>query len=195
MLIVIDYNVSKTSKLQSALNDLDIEFKVSDNEYEICKADKLILPGDGIASEGIRKIHLLNLFTILRVIKNPLLGIGLGMEILSEYSPEGNVSCLGILSGKVQQFKNENSELPFKGMCPVEQKKESSLFKGINDGEKFYFDNSYYLPVEDYTTAESKNNSTIFSAAVEKNNFYGVQFHPETSGESGLKLLNNFINL
>jgi glutamine amidotransferase len=195
MLIIVDYNNNKNGKLGSALSSIQAEYKYSDNEYEICKADKLILPGYGIASTGIKKIHILNLFTILRILKKPLLGIGLGMEILCDYSPEGNVSCLGILGEKIQKFEDPGNEIPFHGMHQIEIRKEGNLLKDVKDCSDFYFDNSYYLPVSEYSTAVSKNNATEFSAAVEKGNFYGVQFHPEDSGENGLKVLDNFIHL
>lgn len=194
MIILVNYN-NNYGKIGEALKTLQIEHKYSDNEFEICKADKLILPGYGIASAGIKKIHILNLFTMLRVLKKPLLGIGLGMEILCDYSPEGNVSCLGIVGEKIKRFDEAENEVPFKGLHSIELRRESRLFEGIAEGSDFYFYNSYYLPITEYTTAAAKNKNTVLSAAVEKENFFGVQFHPEDSGDNGLKILKNFVNL
>ncbi len=194
MIILVNYN-NNYGKIGEALKTLQIEHKYSDNEFEICKADKLILPGYGIASAGIKKIHILNLFTMLRVLKKPLLGIGLGMEILCDYSPEGNVSCLGIVGEKIRQFNEAENDVPFQGLHPIQLCRENRLLEGIADGAEFYFNNSYYLPVNEYSTAVARNNNTSISAAVEKENFFGVQFHPEDSGENGLRILKNFVNL
>jgi glutamine amidotransferase len=116
------------------------------------------------------------------------------MQLLSEFSSEGNIACLGVVPGRVEKFDSSKVNVPHMGWNEVFQKKESRLFKDIKDGEFFYFANSYYLPVNEYTTATA-NHGIDFTAALEKDNFYGIQFHPEKSGDAGLKLLNNFLEL
>jgi glutamine amidotransferase len=142
----------------------------------------------------MKRIHLLNLFSVMRIIRKPILGVGLGMQLMADYSLEGNISCLGIFPGTAQKFENGKTNAINEGMQPVKFKKESKLFKGINNDEKFYFHHTYYLPLSELTTSTSKH-SINFSASIEKNNLFGVQFYPEKSGEAGLQLLNNFINL
>jgi glutamine amidotransferase len=114
------------------------------------------------------------------------------MQILCEKSKEGNVACLGIFESTVQKFDNSILNVPHMGWNKVELVKESKLFEGIPNKTDFYFANSYYVPVNNNTIASSEY-GIEFSAAIEKDNFYGVQFHPEKSGEAGLKLLKNFV--
>jgi glutamine amidotransferase len=112
---------------------------------------------------------------------------------MADYSLEGNISCLGIFPGTAQKFNNGKMDPENEGMQVVSFKKESKLFAGIKDNEKFYFNHTYYLPLSEFTTSASKHNIN-FSASIEKNDSFGVQFHPEKSGDAGLKLLDNFIN-
>jgi glutamine amidotransferase len=116
------------------------------------------------------------------------------MQLMAEYSLEGNISCLGIFPGTAQKFENGKLSSINEGMQQILFKKESRLFEGINNSEKFYFKHTHYLPVSEFTTSTSEN-IIRFSASLEKNSSFGVQFHPERSGEPGLQLLSNFINL
>ena len=143
---------------------------------------------------AVKKLHLLNLFTVLRIVKKPVLGIGLGMQLLSEYSREGGVACLGKFAGTVEKFDSTISKVPFTGSYKIRIDKNSILFKNIEETAEFQFRNSFYLPVNEYTTAYAIN-GVSFSAAIEKDNFYGIQFHPEESGKDGLTLLRNFAEL
>jgi imidazole glycerol-phosphate synthase subunit HisH len=194
MITIIDYNLGSVENVAEALTLSGIKFKITRNENEIIGSDKIILPGTEEAYFAVKKLHLLNLFTVLRIVKKPVLGIGLGMQLLSEFSKEGDVACLGKFTGIVERFDNTISKVPFSGNYNIKIKKESLLFRDIVDTAEFRFRNSFYLPNSSYTSATA-NNGINFSAAIEKDNFYGVQFHPEESGKAGLTLLKNFSDL
>lgn len=124
-----------------------------------------------------------------------MLGVCLGMQLMAEMSTEGgNIPCLGVFPVTAEKFCDENMKVPFLGWSGVEVLKESKLFTGLNKKENFYFGNSYYLPVNEFTSSVSEN-IVKFSATVEKDNYYAVQFYPEKSGDAGLKILMNFIEL
>lgn len=194
MIALIDYGAGNVASVANALNELRQEFKITNKEADICNSDKVIFPGVGEASFAIRQLHLLNLINVLRIIKKPILGICLGMQLMADHSTEGNVACLGIFPGTAQIFDSTKTKVPHMGWNDITTIKDSKLFSEIESGEHFYFANSYYLPVNEYTTSIA-NNNIDFSASLEKGNFYGVQFHPEKSGDAGLKLLKNFIEL
>jgi imidazole glycerol-phosphate synthase subunit HisH len=194
MLTIIDYNLGSVDKVADALIISGIKFKITRNENDIISSEKIILPGTEGALPAVKKLHLLNLFSVLHIVKKPVLGIGLGMQLLSEYSREGDVACLGKFEGTVEKFDNIISKIPFSGNYKIRKEKNSKLFIGIEETAEFNFRNSFFLPINDYTTAYAYN-EVIFSAAIEKDNFYGVQFHPEESGEQGLTLLRNFAEL
>lgn len=192
MISVIDYGAGNIQSVLNALDDLKVDYKVTNNEQVIYNSDKIIFPGVGEASFAMRKLHLTNLSTMLRVTKKPLLGICLGMQLLSEKSEEGNTCCLGIVPADCLKYNSANVKVPHMGWNKVNLIKENILFDGIANETHFYFANSFYIPLCDYTIATSEYDIT-FTAALQKDNFYGVQFHPEKSGEPGIKLLKNFI--
>ncbi len=194
MIAIIEYGAGNTASVANALNRLEKKFLITNQETEILKSDKIIFPGVGEASFAIRQLHKNNLINVLRLVKKPLLGICLGMQLLAEFSKEGNVACLGLISGTAEKFDQSKVTVPHMGWNEIKIIKQSNLFNGINSGEYFYFANSFYLPVNEFTTS-SANHEVDFSASIEKENFYGVQFHPEKSGEAGLKLLQNFTEL
>jgi len=194
MLTIIDYNLGNVDKVADALTVSGIRFKITRNENDIIGSEKIILSGSEEALPAVKKLHLLNLFTVLRIVKKPVLGIGLGMQLLSEFSKEGGVACLGKFAGTVEKFDNSISKVPFTGSYKIRADKNSFLFKGIDENAEFQFRNSFYLPVNEYTTAHAIN-GVSFSAAIERDNFYGIQFHPEESGKDGLTLLRNFAEL
>jgi len=194
MIAIIDYGAGNVASVSNAVSALDQEYIITCNEINILKADKIIFPGVGEASSAVKQLHRLNLFTMLRVCKKPLLGICLGMQLMADYSKEGDVTGLGLFPGSTEKFDNEITKVPHMGWNKIEIRKESKLFKGINSGEMFYFAHSYYLPLNIYSTSVT-NHNVAFSSSVESGNFYGVQFHPEKSGDAGLKVLKNFIEL
>jgi glutamine amidotransferase len=199
MIALIDYGAGNVASVANALEQLNQKYKITKNETEILNADKVIFPGVGEASFAVKQLHKLNLFSVLRMEKKPLLGICLGLQLMADFSTEGNVTCLGIFPVTAKIFDNGKTKVPHMGWNDLEFKQtdngnKSKLFEGIEDGERFYFAHSYYLPENQYSTSFS-DNGIKFSASMEKDNFYGVQFHPEKSADAGLKLLKNFIDL
>lgn len=194
MLAIIDYNDPSVTEVVSSVKKITDDFLVTNSEFDICRSDKVIFPGSGSASVAMKKIHLLNLFSVLRIIKKPMLGIGLGMQIMADYSTEGNVSCLGIFPGTSVKFNDDINDSLHKGFLKINIRKESLLFKGIEDETEFYFNNSYYLPKNELTTSVCKNDIE-FCSSMENGECFGVQFHPEKSGEAGLVLLKNFLEI
>lgn len=194
MVTIIDYGDTCTSKVVESIKNITDDFIVSRNEVEICRSDEIIFAGCGSAAEAMKKIHLLNLFSVLRIVKKPMLGIGLGMQLMADYSTEGNISCLGFFSGTAIKYDDSINESAYKGMHKISFYKHSILFDGIDVNSEFYFNNSYYLPKNEDSTSLSKNNVDVCTS-IENENAYGVQFHPEMSGEAGLKLLKNFIEM
>jgi glutamine amidotransferase len=194
MLTIIDYKLGSVNKVAEALNAAGIKFRITRNENDIIGSDKIILPGVEEAFSAVKKLHLLNLFTVLRIVKKPVLGIGLGMQLLSEFSKEGDVTCLGKFPGTVTKFSDPSAIVPFKTNSNIRIEKPNPLFNKISEQDEFQFCNSYFLEINEYTVA-SAINGIRFTAAIEKDNFYGVQFHPEESGNAGLQVLLNFSEL
>ncbi len=191
MIALIDYGAGNTASVANVLEELNCDFKITKREIDITRADRIILPGVGEASFAIRNLAMLNLVNLLRILKKPLLGICLGMQLLCEYTKEGNVAGLGVFPVTCEKF-TEEVKVPHMGWNDVELTSSNILFSGIKQSEKFYFANSFYVPNNEFTIATSFH-GIEFSAAVCKNNFYGVQFHPEKSGEVGVQIVKNFI--
>lgn len=194
MIAVIDYMPGSAEAVAEALKEVTTDFVVTKREIDICKSEKIILPGTGIPSMAMRQLMLVNISNLFRIIKKPLLGICLGAEILCDKSDEGNIPCLGIFPMTVTRLKSEDQPVHHLGMSPVKITREGKLFQGIADNEEFYFDHSYYIPDSEFTTSKSSF-GIEFAASIEKSNFYAVQFNPEKSGAAGLKLLKNFVEL
>ncbi len=194
MIALIDYGAGNTASVANALKSINADYKITNSEKDICDSEKIIFPGVGEAGFTIKKLHLLNLVNLLRIMKKPLLGICVGMQVMCEKSKEGNSAGLGILPGSTDMFDPSAVKVPHMGWNRVKILKNDVLFNGIKDETYFYYANSFYVPLNDYTIASSLH-GLEFSAAVKKDNYYGVQFHPEKSGEAGLKLLKNFIEL
>ena len=194
MIAIIDYGAGNVASVANAVEKLGKEFVITNNEAAICRADKIIFPGVGEASFAIKQLHMLNLFSYMRMIRKPMLGICLGMQLMCEFSAEGNIGCLGIFPGRIERFDDKLEKVPHMGWNEVRITKQSRLFEGIKDNEFFYFAHSFYLPVTENTTAIATH-AIDFTASLERDNFFGVQFHPEKSGDAGLKLFKNFIEL
>lgn len=193
MIAVVDYGIEKKHPLTKALSELKIDFKITNTETEILHADKIILPQIENISFAVKQLHLLNLFTMLRLCNKPMLGISHGMHLMCAHTKENDLSCLGIFPGTVEKINDDMDKEVLIGEHEIIFLKESRLFKDINSHANFYFHHSHYLPVDNFTSAV---NSTppIYSAAAERNNFFGVQFIPEKSGEAGKMILRNFLN-
>ena len=195
MIAVINYINENIEDLTKPLDKLGKDYKVTSAESDVLRSDKVIFPGYGEASKAIGKLHMTNLFSFLRMCKKPMLGVCLGMQLMADISTEGGkIPCLGIFPLTAEKFSRENMKVPFTGWSEIEVTKESKLFRGLEKKEKFYFGNSYYLPVNELTTSVAEN-KIKFSASMEKENYYAIQFYLEKSGKAGLTVLNNFIEL
>jgi len=192
MIAIIDYGAGNVASVANAVTRLGSPFIITSNLTDLEKADKIIFPGVGEASFAVNQLKSRNLFYYLQNIDKPLLGICLGMQLLCSHSEEGDTTGLGIFPVPVLRFDNSKTKVPHIGWNTVNYNPGNKLFKGINQNEFFYFANSYYAPAGGYTIATSENNIR-FSSSLEKDNYYGVQFHPEKSSAPGLAVLNNFI--
>jgi len=192
MIAIIEYGAGNVASVANAVSRLGSPFIITSVIDDLDKAEKIIFPGVGQASFAVNRLQKSGLITYLRNIKKPILGICLGMKLLCDHSEEGNVDGLGIFPLNVVRFKSNETKVPHIGWNTVRYNADNKLFNGIKQDEFFYFANSYYVPVGISTTAVTEN-KIDFSASLEKDNYYGVQFHPEKSSEPGLKVLQNFI--
>lgn len=200
MIVIINGCGANFASVEYALQRLGKEaIQTSDPEH-IQAASHVILPGVGTAAYAMTRLKQLGLIQLLRSLTQPVLGICLGMQLLYEYSEEGDIEGLGILEGKVKLLqKTKNETIPHMGWNQLSIiDHQSSLLEGIlphAEGQAWlYFVHSYAAPVNEYTLAVTEY-TRPFAAVSQKQNFYGVQFHPERSGETGAKILNNFLRL
>jgi glutamine amidotransferase len=190
MIAIIKYNAGNTCSVQNALERLGYETIITDNEEELQKADKVIFPGVGEASTAMTYLRDRGLDQVILRLKQPVLGICLGLQLMCEASEEGDVSCLGIFKSKVCKFPNTEIT-PHMGWNDFTDVK-GVLMKGIKKTNDVYFVHNYYADLSNETTAVC-NYIKPFSAALEKDNFYATQFHPEKSGSVGEQILQNFL--
>lgn len=191
--VIIDYGAGNVKSVQYAFNRIGVQTTLSAQKGVIENADKVIFPGVGAAAAAMDQLDKLNLIKTIGDLKQPVLGICLGMQLLAEYSEEGETNGLGILKGRVRRFNAASLKVPQMGWNKLNVG-DSKLFSGL-ESDFVYYVNSYYLPVnKEYTVGVSEYGVNI-TGAIEKNNFYGCQFHPEKSGEFGEKILKNFIEL
>ncbi len=191
---IIDYGASNLQSVINALNTLGKSFEIISDPKKITDFDKIILPGVGAAGSAMKKLKESGFAEKLPKLKVPTLGICLGLQLFSDFSEEGNTKCLYIVSGKVKKFQTE-LKVPHMGWNRVDLVKESPLTMHIPNNSFFYFVHSYYLITEDRFVIGKTTYDINFPAIIQKDNFYAVQFHPEKSGEWGLKLLANFCDL
>ncbi len=191
--VVVKYNAGNIESVKNALKRLGVEPILSDDAETISTADKVIFPGVGEASSAMRYLRERNLDRVIKQLKQPLLGICLGMQLLCSYSEENNTDCLHIFPYAVRKFESDDLKIPHIGWNDLSQLK-SSLFSSVAENSFVYFIHSYYVELGENTTAISEY-GVKFSAAIEKENFYAVQFHPEKSGHIGEIILKNFLSL
>ncbi|PIQ07970.1 MAG: imidazole glycerol phosphate synthase subunit HisH [Ignavibacteriales bacterium CG18_big_fil_WC_8_21_14_2_50_31_20] len=191
MIAIIDYGINQTTDLTKALTLLGVEFIVTHNEKDIISSDKVIISDASNLSKAIKRIHLFNLFSLLRFLNKPTLGISLGMDLLCNKSNDG-ISCLGLIESDVISDIIKDVVITIPTMKKVEIIIENKLFENIKNGTEFYFSSNYHIDITNSTIAVAKG-ETKFSAAIQKDNFYGVQFLPEKSGDQGLQILKNFV--
>jgi len=194
-LAVIKYNAGNVRSLQYALGRLGIDALVTDDIEEILGADKIIFPGVGEASSAMQYLKQKNLDKIILQATQPFLGICLGMQLMCAHSEENNTECLGVFNQQVKLFKSDDPSLkvPQIGWNRISELK-SDLFRGVQSDSYCYFVHSYYAEVGGDTIATT-DYCNVFSSALHKNNFYGVQFHPEKSADIGQLILQNFLTI
>lgn len=188
---IVDLN-GDYSKLLYELKELSVDSFLTKRENKLLKADKIIIPGSGEAYSAIKKMNLFNLGGVLKIVKKPVLGISLGMEILCEYSDEGNVFCLGCIPGRVKKIEGNTTGTPVEYFSKILVKRNNPLLSNVDLEEKFYFRHAYCVPDGDYTFAIIEERKTA-SAVIQNENYFGVQFFPERSGTAGQKVLENFL--
>lgn len=189
---IIDYGAGNVQSVLFSLERLGYNGKVTSNTNEIINADKVIFPGVGEASSAMKMLYKQNLAKVILQLKQPVLGICLGMQLLCKSSEEGNAKGLGIFDIDIKKFSNQ-VKVPQMGWNTIYNLK-SSLFEGIPEDEYMYLVHSYYAPKNDYEISTT-NYGIEYATAIQKDNFYGVQFHPEKSGGIGEQILKNFLNL
>lgn len=198
--VIIDTGCANVSSVKFAIQRLGYEVAISKDPEVVLAADKLFLPGVGTASEAMKNLEERNLIELVKKVEKPLLGICLGMQLLGKSSQEKGqkadeqVDCLGLCDGDVRLLETGDLPLPHMGWNTVSAQPGNPLFKGIEEGEYFYFVHSFAMPVGNYTIAQCDYGKP-FSAAVQSGNYYGVQFHPERSSKAGSKLIQNFLEL
>jgi len=189
---IIDYGAGNTRSLQFALDRLGVPSMVSRRVDELRRVSKVILPGVGAARSAIAALEQSGVADFLRTTDLPLLGICLGMQLLFDTSDEWDTTCLGMMSGGVHRFASRDLKIPHMGWNRVYVHGNDPLMKGIDDGAYFYFVHSYFAPIGPESIA-STHYGIEFCSAVARDNYHGVQFHPEKSGTSGMRVLANFV--
>lgn len=195
MIAVIDVSGNNLTSLGNALSRLGLTYTLTHDVHEITQASHVILPGVGTATYGMRALEEHGLIRTLKSLTQPLLGICLGMQLLLEYSEEGHVDCLGLIPGQVQRFATKTHfPVPHMGWNQLRWHKDSPLQQGLAPNDSVYFVHSYALQASEHVVAFCDYDEP-FSAIIQKDNIWGMQFHPEKSAEVGMSLLKNFCSL
>lgn len=191
-IVIIDYGTGNIKSIDFAFKRLGIQTKLSNSVEEITKADKVIFPGVGEASSAMRMLCENNLDKLIPQLEQPVLGICLGMQLLCNYSEEGDTKGLGVFDVDIKRF-NSDLKVPQMGWNTIYDLK-SMLFNKIGNNEYMYLVHSYYAELCENTISKT-NYGFEYSTALRRNNFYGVQFHPEKSGVFGEQILDNFLKI
>ncbi len=192
---IIKYNAGNIYSVSYALKRLGIEATITADPELLHKADKVIFPGVGEAQTTMDYLKKHKLDTIIKDLKQPVLGICLGMQLMCRHSEEGDADCLGIFDTEVKRFipQKHEDKVPHMGWNTITNVKEG-LFNTQLENQFVYFVHSFYVPINDFTAATTEYIHP-FSASLHKDNFYATQFHPEKSGQIGEVILHNFLNL
>ena len=192
---VVKYNAGNIRSVMGALSRLGVNALLTDREEELRSADKVIFPGVGEASTTMEYLKAHGLDRIIKDLKQPVLGICLGQQLMCSRSEEGDAECLGIFDVPVLKFipQRHEDKVPHMGWNTIETTGDG-LFKGFSKPEFVYFVHSFYVPVCEWTAARTEYINP-FSASLHKDNFYATQFHPEKSGATGERILKNFLDI
>ncbi|MBQ3582620.1 MAG: imidazole glycerol phosphate synthase subunit HisH [Alistipes sp.] len=194
MIAIVDYKMGNLRSVENALRRLGADFTVTDDADVIRRADKVLLPGVGNAAEAMENLRAADLVGVIRSLRQPVLGICVGMQVMCRHSEEGDVDCLGIFDARVKRFPpSPEVKVPHMGWNKIGNL-ETKLFKDLEGGSYVYFVHSYYPELCPDTIATATH-GVMFSAALKYENFYGTQFHPEKSGDVGERIIANFLQL
>lgn len=190
---IVKYNAGNVESVKNALNRLRVEPILTDSAEELQQSDKVIFPGVGEASTAMRYLREKGLDAVIKDLRQPVLGVCLGMQLLGDFSEENETECLGIVPFRVEKFESVTEKVPHVGWNQIGDV-QSKLFANVAENSFVYFVHSYFVPTNPATIAVC-DYIVPFSAAVEFQNFYGVQFHTEKSGVVGERILENFLKL
>lgn len=190
---IVKYNAGNIASVANALERLGVEPMVTDDGATLRAADKVIFPGVGEASTAMAYLQERGLDEVIPSLKQPVLGICLGMQLLCESSEENDTKCLGVFRYRVRKFSSEHVKVPHVGWNTINVV-NSPLFGGMTPDQYVYFVHGYYVETGEQTTATCTY-AKVFSAGIGRGNFHGVQFHPEKSGAVGQLILENFLRL
>ena len=194
MIAIIDYKMGNLRSVENALKRLEAEFVVTADASVIRKADRVLLPGVGNAAEAMHNLHQADLVQTICDLRRPVLGICVGLQVMCRHSEEGDAECMGIFDTRVRRFPaSAAKKVPHMGWNSIHNL-DSKLFNGIKGGEHVYYVHSYYPELCQDTIATTRH-GLLFSGALKYENFYGTQFHPEKSGDTGERILRNFLML
>ena len=192
-LAIIDSGGANIASLRFAIERLGIDSQVTTDAMTVRAATHVMLPGVGAAADCMERLRSANLIETIRSLRQPLLGVCVGMQLLFESSEEGNVACLGLLPGRVQRFADrEGLPVPHMGWNQIEFARPSPLLDDVASGDHMYFVHSYCAPVNESTVATTTYGEP-FAAIVRRGNVFGAQFHPERSARAGSLVLRNFL--
>ena len=192
---IVKYNAGNIYSVVNALKRLGIEPLLTDDAEQLCKADRVIFPGQGEARGAMEYLKVRRLDEVIRNLRQPVLGICIGQQLLCKHSEEGDVDCIGVFDTEVKRFqpKRHEDKVPCMGWNNLKLR-ENKLFEGLSENPYVYFVHSYYVPVCEDTAAVA-DYILPYSAAMHKGNFYACQFHPEKSGKVGEQIIKNFLTL
>ena len=192
-LAIIDSGGANIASLRFAIERLGIDSQVTTDAATLRAATHVMLPGVGAAADCMERLRSANLVETIRSLRQPLLGVCVGMQLLFESSEEGNVTCLGLLPGRVQRFPDrEGLPVPHMGWNQIEFARPSPLLDDVDSGDHMYFVHSYCAPMNESTVATTTYGER-FAAIVRRDNVFGAQFHPERSARAGSLVLRNFL--
>lgn len=193
MITIIDYGAGNLHSVTGALARLGAEYELTNDPRRISNAEKVLLPGVGAAGPAMERLRLSGLADPVRSLTRPVLGICLGMQLMCAYSEESDTDCLGIFDNTVRRFVVPELKVPHMGWNTL-RKLRSPLYSGLREESHVYFVHSYAAGLNEHTIAVT-DYGIPFSASLNKDNFYGMQFHPEKSGTAGESILKNFLEL